>query len=319
MGHLIDEPGDWHLGFHAPGGVDLARLRASIGALGPMTSEILDRSGNPRDGFFRKERISVEHAAGMRFELEVGISEWPVDGMEEPTEVRGATLRAPTAAFAAKLSAWQALRDTLAPLGYTDTTLAGRPGQIVDDAVAAGETALGARWRSEITATLIAAARKTSWLILQSQRPDDMNAVLAAYPEPEQVEKLYLDDCRLSALPASLARFVSIDRLGLDGAEIDGNALRVLSFPKLTYLTLRRSAVRELRREDLAGFPALDDLRLEQSQLRALDPGILEACPKLAQLVIIETPLVRDEAAIAALRARWPGVKLYLEWDKPGS
>jgi hypothetical protein len=81
-------------------------------------------------------------------------------------------------------------------------------------------------------------------------------------------------------------------------------------FPRVTFLVLNGTSVRRLTRDDLAGFPSLEELVLHESKLEELDPDILQACPALRTVHFTRTPLASDAPRLAGLRARWPGISL---------
>lgn len=117
----------------------------------PAVVDIGSLSGSPRDGYDRSVRITAQRPGGdVRFELGLIQTLRGPDDPDLATRLCGGTLHAPAASFATKLAAWGALRDTLAPHGCTDRTLAWRPAPIVDDAEAAGETVAAARLRADI-------------------------------------------------------------------------------------------------------------------------------------------------------------------------
>ena len=45
-----------------------------------------------------------------------------------------------------------------------------------------------------------------------------------------------------------------------------------------------------------------------------LDPEIIDACPNLRRVMIIDTPLAADRAKLAVLQARWSAVRWELAW-----
>ena len=65
-------------------------------------------------------------------------------------------------------------------------------------------------------------------------------------------------------------------------------------------------ALRRVTKDELAGFPALEVLRLSDSPLESLDLAIIDVCPKLVRVYVENTPLEKNAAAMAELRARWP-------------
>lgn len=330
---------DWYLSFGETRPITLEEcqqvLSAFVGA--PVTTEIGEFSGNPRDGYARTVTITAQRTGDeIRLEMRLTQMERGPDDPLASTSLGGVTIHAPAASFATKLAAWHALRDALVDIGCTDRTLVSCPSPIVDHAEAAGETTMAMRLRADITAALVAEAPRSRFSVsLMSPRADDLEAVLAAYVDPQAITSVSLEDCELRALPAGLARFPNIEQLSLvhnniDVRElcrvslpkltslslngIDGSALRGISLPTLTTLNVRGPALRKVSRDDLAGFPGLTVLVLCSSQLEELDPDIIEVCPKLRRVLIMDTPLARDEARIAVLRDRWQAVHWELKW-----
>jgi hypothetical protein len=268
-------------------------------------------SGNPRDGYGRSLTITAPcPARNATLVLSLNQDAWSDEGDGASTTLGTLRLDAPTASFATKYAAWQELRGVFAALGCTDQTLISYPAQIVDDAIAAGDTSTAARLRSEITAALVAHAKASSHyeVRLSSPRADDLEAVLEAY-DPARIVFLHLSDCGLRALPKAAARFPAIEILNLDHNAVDASVLRI-SLPKLYMMSLSYCAIASLHRDDLAGFPLLSNLTVSNGPLREIDASIIDVCPKLGSLDIRGTPLANDDAQLTALRARWPNVKL---------
>jgi hypothetical protein len=285
-------------------------LAAFVG--GPVETERPRFIGNPRDGYGRTVTVTAPcPARNATLVLSLHQEGWSDE--EDPAALATlGTLRleGATASFATKYAAWQELRGVFAALGCADQTLISYPAQIVDDAVAAGETAIAARLRSEITTALIAHAKAQSHyeVRLGWTRADDIEAVLEAY-DPARIVFMHLSGCGLSALPRAFARFPAIEILDLDHNPIDASVLRI-SLPKLYMMSLQRCPIASLQRDDLAGFPALRNLTVSNAPLRELDARIIDVCPQLGSLDIRGTPLANDDAQLTALRARWPNMKL---------
>lgn len=300
---------DWPLAFKESQPLTIETYARALSALAtsPVATDVGSLGGNPRDGYDRSVTITARRG-DVRIQLAVIQTLRGPDDPDPVTALCGCTLHAPGAPFATKLATWMALRDALAQIGCTDRTLAWRPAPIVDEAEAAGETAAAARLRSDITAALVAEAPSCRHICLMSTRAD-IEAVLAAYVETQDIFNVVFEDCSLSALPTRFAgRFPNVESLSWVDDGIDGRALRGISLARLTRLHVRGSGLRHLSREDLAGFPMLADLCLENTPLEDLDPDIIEVCPGLRRVVIIETPLARDAAKIAVLRARCQAV-----------
>ncbi|MEO7729914.1 MAG: hypothetical protein ABIY55_03000 [Kofleriaceae bacterium] len=302
---------DWPLAFRATQPVT---IEACAGALavavgGPVAVAISSLSGNPRDGYDRTVHITGNRPGDeLRLELALLQSMRGPDDPETHTALCGCTLHAPTATFATRLAAWAAVRDALAAIACADCTLTWRPAPIVDAAEAAGDTAMVDRLRAEITAALVAEAPSCRHVTLMSTRAD-LEAVLAAYVDPQDISNVCFDDCSLSALPTGVARhFPNVENLSWTDDGIDGHALCGVVLPKLDRLHLQSSALRRVRRADLAGFPRLTELILLNNPLEDLAPEIIEACPMLRRVVITNTPVAGDAFKLAALRARWQGV-----------
>lgn len=278
---------------------------------GPVQTDVPWFSGNPRDGYSRAVTITAPcPARDVTLVLSLNQEAWTEGGDPFSTALGTLRLDGPNASFATKYAAWQELRGVFVGLGCADQTLISHPAPIVDDALAAGDTATAARLRKEITAALIVHARASSHYEarLSSLRADDVEAVLEAY-DPARIVFMHLSDCGLSALPKAFARFPAIEILNLDHNAVDARVLRI-SLPKLYMMSLSRCAITSLQREDLAGFPALSNLTVSSAPLREIDPSIIDVCPKLGRLDIRNTPLASDDAQLATLRARWPNVKL---------
>lgn len=297
---------DWSLSFRASQPFTLEACTRALSAIaGPVTADIGELVGNPRDFYSR----SVSLAAQSRTRnVAMSISQ-AMMGDDDPNPINSigsVTLRdAPGESFATRLATWQALRDALANLGCADITLTGYPAAIVDDAVAAGDAATAARLRADITAALIAEAPAWRHVHLSSTRVDDIERVLAAYIDPLSIRTLILSRCGLRSLPAGCARFANTETLTFVEPDIDGTALRGVSLPRLESLDLSGSGVRQLGRDDLAGFPSLTGLYLQGSQLALLDPDIIKVCPSLRRVIVTNTPLERSENALADLQAQW--------------
>ena len=302
---------DWSLTFGEtrPITIEMCEHVLSGVAGGPVNTDIGEFTGNPRDGYIRGVTITAQRPGGeMRLEMRLTQSErGPGDPLSH-TSIGIVTLHAPAASFATKLATRHALRDALADIGCTDHTLVSMPAPIVDEAEAAGETATAARLRADITAALVAEAPSCRHVSLMSTRAEDIEAVLAAYVDPQAIRTVIFHDCGLNALPAGFARFPNVESLTFVENDIDGRALRGVSLPSLTNLYMGGSGIRQMSRADLAGFPMLARLLLQESQLRELDPDIIEVCQKLRRVLITNTPLARDARKIAALRARWKDV-----------
>ena len=305
-GHMID----WYLAFTAPlsVGVDAIAQALTTFCGAPTSTTHGELDGNPRDYYYRAVGIT-----GRRGDVDISISitqHFSLPSDPAPgTEITYVRVRTPGLSFSQLRETWHGLRDALGAIGCIDVTLQ-RPvaASIVARMEDAGEEALAAELRAEITAALIAEARTGGALHLTSARAD-LEAVLAACPVSNT--HVSFEDCRFRALPRALARFTDLSYLQITEEDIDGDILRGWSFPRLAWLTLRGSSVRRLTREDVAGFPNLDNLNLYRSKLRSLDPDIIDACPHLTRVGIADTPLARDAEAVAALKARWTEVT----WD----
>lgn len=298
---------EWELAF---GNGPRAQLEALYRALadatgGQVFSDSMEPTGNPRDGFYRDITLTAERPDGqLRIAMELreqtggpGDQIWILS-----SELRGTN-------YAIKRAAYHLLRDALGKLDYVDETIAKNPAAIVDDAEAAGNTVLASQMRAEITARLVENARTNtdSRIVLRSPRAD-LATVLAAYPHPETITRITIANGRLRTLPAALARFVNLDTLSVGEDEIDASLVRGAAFPTVKTLVLGRTAIRRLTRDDLAGFPALEELTLHESKLEDLDADIVEVCPNLRSVLFARTPLAADPAKLAALHARWKQV-----------
>jgi hypothetical protein len=303
---------DWNLAFHESRPITVESCAHALSAVvgGPVTTDVGPIGGNPRDFYYRSVTVTAQRpGSDMRVEMRLGQSLRSPDDPEPLVSFGGVTLQAPAEPFAARLALWHALRDALAAIGCTDRTLAANPAPIVDDAEAAGETAIAARLRADITAALIAEIPAHRSVTLSGTRPDDIEAVLEAYLRPEDIVTVSFSDCGLQALPAAFARFPNISCLYVAEDGLDGRTLRGVSLPKLDTLGLGGARIRRVTKDDLAGFPALVMLAIQGSPLDELDPEIIEVCPKLGRVVIANTPLGRDDRKMSVLRARWKQIR----------
>lgn len=291
---------DWQLYFQQSDAITVEDCARVLAQLGPVTTAYGQFSGNPRDFYTRSVDISAQRD-DMTLVLHLLQSAQSVEDTA-PLVQTGGSLTMQAARFADKLATWRALRDGFAAIGCVDRTLAMSPGSIVDDAEAAGETALAAQLRRQITEALVADVPRGWNIYLQSTRPDDFEAILAAHPMPDRVNSIGFADCQLTALPAGLARFTNLEQLSIAEDRLDGAALRGLALPTLTTLSLTGSGLHQLSSADLAGFPRLETLHLQGSAIAALE--IADACPVLRRVSFLYTPLSRDLDRIAALQAQ---------------
>lgn len=295
---------DWTLSFKesAPVTIELCEQALSRFVGGPVSTDVPDFSGNPRDGFFRNVTITAPcPARDMTLELSLRQDGW-VSTDHPETSLRTLQMRAPRASFETKYQAWQDLHNAFWELGWYDRTLLSGAHWIIDDAEAAGESNTAMFLRIEATQAQIAYAKNPDHAFevrLSSPRADDINAILEAYGNPQRIVHMHLDDCGLRELPRAFARFPNLELLSLDENPIDSSVLRV-SLPKLYMLTLSRTAITTLTRDDLAGFPELKHLGVQHTPLREID---LEACPKLETFDVRETPLANNSERVTALRA----------------
>lgn len=303
---------DWPLALRETQPITIEACERTLSALvgSPATVDVGSLSGSPRDGYNGVVRITAQRpGADVRFEIAIMQSMRGPGDPEAHLSFCGVTLHAPSASFAAKLDAWGALRDAFSQIGCKDCTLTWRPATIVDEAEALGDTAMVARLRADITAALVAEAPAYRHVCLQETRAD-IEAVLAAYLQPENIRTVTFENCRLSALPAGVVRsFPNVEHLSWADDAAEGRLLRGVSLPKVEQLYLRGPAVRRLSREDVAGFPLLTELLLPHNPLEDLDPDIIEVCPNLRRAVITYTPLAGDAPKLDALRERWRGVR----------
>jgi hypothetical protein len=302
---------DWNLSFQAPLSLAPDTIAGALAKFcgAPVTTSIGELDGNPRDYYWRSVAIT-----GRRGDVVVTVSLsqhfMSTTDPDPDTEIHNVGFTTPQVSFPQMREVWNGLRDALGAIGCTDLTLV-RPAaaRIVARMENAGETALAAALRAEITAALVAEARtEVPFIYLTSSRAD-LDAVLAACPPT--TTRVFFEDCRFKTLPRALERFTDLTYLQITEEDIDGDLLRGWSFPRLAWLSLRGSSVRRLAREDVAGFPDLDNLDCYRSKLRWLDPEIIGVCPSLTRVGIADTPLARDAETVKALKARWPKVT----WD----
>lgn len=296
---------DWRLVFHHPVSLTLATCEQVLDSVvdAPVAVQIGELDGNPRDFYARPITMT-----GERGDVRVVFttSQSMLDASDPAPIITHANvaLSSATATLATKLAIWRALRTAFAAVGARDRTLLSAA-PIVDEADAAGEAATAMALRREISAALIEQAAVSANITITSPRVD-IAPILAAYQSAASISSVGLYDCGLQRLPATFSRFPNIERLWLHEDALDASALRGLSLPKLTQLTVRSKALRRVTKDELAGFPALEVLRLSDSPLESLDPAIIDACPKLVRVYVENTPLEKNDAAMAELRARWP-------------
>lgn len=302
----------WLLSFAHPQSLSIEiceRLMATfVGA--PVQLTIGELSGNPRDFYSRSITIT-----GRRGDLEVTLStSQAMRGDDDPEAIithAYVTLQSDT--YATKLAAWRELQDAFAAIGCCEQTLQMGAAPILDDAKAAGDETTANLLRDNIAGALVAQARLTRSVGITSPRVD-IEPILLAYEEPEHIVSFTLSDCGLRSLPVAFARFPNMKSLSLEEDAFDGSILRGVSLPKLESLRLAGKSLRRVTKDDLAGFPALEILSCINSPLEELDPNVIDVCPKLVRVYVQNTPLARNERAMADLRMRWPGMK-WSYWD----
>lgn len=296
---------DWRLVFHHPVSLTLATCEQVLNSVvdAPVAVQIGELAGNPRDFYARPITMT-----GERGDVRVVFttSQSMLDASDPAPIITHAnvTLSSATATFATRVAIWRALRTAFAAVGARDRTLLSAA-PIVDAADAAGEAATAMALRREISAALIEQAAVSANITITSPRVD-IAPILAANQRAASILSVGLYDCGLQRLPASFSRFPNIESLWLHEDALDASALRGLSLPKLRQLTVRSKALRRVTRDELAGFPALEVLRLSDSPLESLDPAIIDVCPKLVRVYVENTPLEKNDTAMAELRARWP-------------
>lgn len=303
---------DWPLALRETQPITIEACERTLSALvgSPAIVDIGSLSGTPRDGYNGVVRITAQRPDGeVRFEVAIMQSMRGPGDPDAHLSFCGVTLHAPGVSFAEKLAAWGALRDAFSQIGCKDGTLTWRPATIVDEAEALGDATMVARLRADITAALVAEVPAYRHVCLQETRAD-IDAVLAAYLQPEHIRTVTFENCRLSALPAGVvSRFPNVEHLSWSDDAVDGHLLRGVSLSKVERLYLRGPALRRLGREDVAGFPALIELFLQYNPLEDLDLDIIEVCPNLRRVLLSGTPLESDAPRFAALRERWRGVR----------
>jgi hypothetical protein len=303
-----DRMSDWHLSFQGTRRLTLAEWESWLaGAVGPVTTACDEWSGNPRDYYWREIRLTSARD-GVRVELLLHDNQRGPDDPEEFID-ETPTVRLRDAPFEIRLALWTTLTDAFARIDYHDRTLT-QPWSsaiLVKEAEAAGRKELVERWRAATTGAL--AAEGPGFLVqLISMHLEDIETVLASRPQPEIVRSLSLTNCGLTALPKDITRFSNLAELTVVEDEPKQLVLEGAPIPTLEKLALGGSGLRTLRRQDLSGFPILNELWLSGGAIEMLDPEILIACPKLAIVWLIDTPLKRDSAAWNELRSRWPSV-----------
>lgn len=299
----------WSLRFRAAAASTASQVEEAVAATTGATTTTLrgDWSGNPRDFYVRSVEIRAVSDDTTRLSVSFAEDAYAPDAPPDgPTHV-GASVEGGT--VGARLALWERLAEALAARGFADVTLEGSPGSIVDDLEAAGERARAAAMREAITAALVRIVPAHGSVTLVGTRPDDLGAVLRAYARPEGMITVALVQLGLCVVPPELARFGHAKLLSLEDP-YEHDALRGWSFPRLEHLSLTRTKAPRLDAEDLRAVPALSFLSLAGSPIEALDPAIRTSCPHLARVGLWDTPLAKDAARIAALRAAWPGIRL---------
>ncbi len=305
---------NWYLRFRTHGSPTLEAvehaLGTSIGAAAQRT--FLEWEGNPRDGYDRQIESVIARADGcVTYTLKL-VQQALDTGDPPPPDVRSLSIRlcAPDHSAVETLADWASLREALASLGYEDTTLAGWPAPIVDALESEGQHALAAKMRSDITAALVREIPHIRHVALSSTRPDDINAVLRAVVRPEDIVSLSIGDCELTELPEALSLFPGLTNLALNEARIGPSALRRLSFPCVTWLSLNNSCATRIEPEDFRGFPAVSALFVCDTPVEYVSSALTRAMPSLGLIVLKGTPFSRDRARVEALRRDWPGVRV---------
>ncbi len=297
---------DWYLTFKGARSIAIEACKRLLAAVvdGSVTLAVGELSGNPRDFYSRAVSVTgTRGAVHVALRASQGLRD-AGDPEAILTDV-SITLSSETAAYPEKLATWRALETAFAAFGWSDQTLTLGAAPIVDDAEAAGDQATATSLRNRITTALIANASRTRHVSIASPRVD-VEPILAAYQEPEQIVSFSMSDCGLRTLPTGFARFPNLECLSFEDDTFDGSVLRGVSLPKLQRLSLCGKALRRVSKQDLAGFPALEILTLAGSPLESLDPDIVDACPQLTRVYVEGTPLSGNARAMAELRAHWP-------------
>lgn len=235
---------------------------ALIAVLGPVALTRDPWNGNPRDFYERAVHLRGVPAGAdaVRFDIELGrercqSTSGPID--EDLSHIK-VLLSGPAPALDAL---WQQLRDALAPQGYRDETLAGPMAALIDGLADEGDDTRAAELRRAVTTAQIEriAGLPPHWpIVLSFTRPDDLDAILASVPHPEQRTTLDLVGLRLSALPATLltapARFSQLEALGLGYNQLTTlpRELRALH-PGLRFIDVTQNPLRALDRKEWTG------------------------------------------------------------------
>ncbi len=281
----------------------------------PVEKVLGEISGNRRDYYARSITLVAQSPVeALRVELELLENMRSEDDPESIIDFRMVTLRDwPEAPFAMKLAIWHALRRAFAELGCIDHTAPSS--SMIEDATGANDSATAAKMRADLTAMLTTKAHDERDSVDVSAPPDDLEAVLAAYPEPARIRSVRFWGLGLTELPAGFDRFPNIETLSLVEHKLGPEVLRGMSRARLTTLSISFDQLRHLTREDLVGFPELGRLCVDNCPLEILDLDIIEVCPKLYRVMLPGTPLAKNKARINELRTRWTGVHT---WDLKG-
>jgi hypothetical protein len=230
----------WNLRFQKATRAPVHAIEAVlVAAFGPVARTCTPWRGDARDGYSRAWELrsrggvpaleaTVQFTEASRFE----------SSSEDPDTTSLRVTYGGAADAIAMLARWRALTAAFAELGYTDESLTYSPRTIALDLDAAGLAEEAAKLRSDVTRALVQAVPKFASVILSSQCPDDVEAVLAAYQKPREMKALSLADSGFCALPAGFARFANVEHLNVNERAFDGAKLEGWSFPKVQMLSL---------------------------------------------------------------------------------
>lgn len=304
----------WTLYYGADKYLPLSGLEEAFAAVcgAPVTKRVGEATGDPYNGYGREISLRATASDGS-FALESALNlQVGTTDDREPVLLNdaGVSVSSSSPEPSLRLAAWERLSAELASRGFRDDTWVKGPRGIVEAVERSGDRARGAAMRRAITEALVLRAPSCRWVALWGTCPDDLGAVLRAYERPEAIDSVSFTDLDLEALPPDLARFTGVVNLSLREKRLPPSALRGWSFSRLAELHLSGANIVRIEADDLRGLPALRSLEVGSYALRALDPAIREACPKLERVLLRGTALSDDADAVAALRERWPGVNI---------
>jgi hypothetical protein len=203
----------WHLSFRLDeASPEIGAVVSAVeGAIGqPLTLSCDRLAGNPHDGYYAWSRgettvNSGSESVDVRGQLSFVSTQFADGPMSVDTAWVQFSLygKAPLALDRVRGQ----LATGLGQLGYEDETWAWSTASIVDALEAAGQTARVQVLRKRITEALITRTLREPphrGVTISFARPDDIDRVLRAAPQPAVVRSVSLCGCALEALPTAL-------------------------------------------------------------------------------------------------------------------